>query len=82
MASAKKKKKEVKRVKSCPFCADSSLEIDYKNIAILRRYISERGKIVARRNSGICSKHQRRLANEIKRARYLALLPYVVYIYR
>jgi len=61
--------------KVCPFCADK-LEIDYKNVSRLRRYVSERGRIEARRRTGVCAKHQRRLALAIKRARYLALLPY------
>ena len=61
--------------KVCPFCADK-LEIDYKNVSRLRRYVSERGRIEARRRTGVCAKHQRRLAVAIKRARYLALLPY------
>lgn len=61
--------------KVCPFCADK-LEIDYKNVSRLRRYVSERGRIETRRRTGVCAKHQRRLAVAIKRARYLALLPY------
>jgi small subunit ribosomal protein S18 len=61
--------------KVCPFCADKT-EIDYKDIARLRRYISDRARIEPRRRTGICAKHQRRLALAIKRARYLALLPY------
>ncbi|MCD6417855.1 30S ribosomal protein S18 [bacterium] len=78
----KNKRKDHRRHKPCPFCTNPSLEIDYKNFDLLRRFVSERGKIVARRNSGVCAKHQRRLAKEIKRARFLALIPYVVYIYR
>lgn len=61
--------------KVCPFCVDK-LEIDYKNVSRLRRYVSERGRIETRRRTGVCAKHQRRLAVAIKRARYLALLPY------
>jgi len=61
--------------KVCPFCADKA-EIDYKDISRLRRYVSDRARIVPRRRSGTCAKHQRRLALAIKRARYLALLPY------
>jgi len=61
--------------KVCPFCADKA-EIDYKDISKLRRYVSDRARIVPRRRSGTCAKHQRRLALAIKRARYLALLPY------
>ena len=61
----------------CLFCRDKIEDIDYKNPALLRPYISDRGKITPRRKSGACAKHQRRLAMAIKRARHLALLPYV-----
>jgi small subunit ribosomal protein S18 len=61
--------------KACQFCVDKT-EIDYKDISRLRRYISDRARIQPRRRTGICAKHQRRLALAIKRARYLALLPY------
>jgi small subunit ribosomal protein S18 len=61
--------------KVCPFCADKS-GIDYKDIFKLRRYVSDRARIEPRRRTGVCAKHQRRLALAIKRARYLALLPY------
>jgi small subunit ribosomal protein S18 len=66
----------------CQFCDNPKLAIDYKNTELLRDYLSERGKITARRVSGACAKHQREMAREIKRARYLALLPYKVDIYR
>ncbi|MCD6530914.1 30S ribosomal protein S18 [bacterium] len=78
----KKKKKNLQRKKPCPFCLDPTLDIDYKNVEVLSRFVSEKGKIVPRRNSGVCAKHQRRLAKEIKRARFLALIPYIVYTYR
>jgi small subunit ribosomal protein S18 len=61
--------------KVCPFCTDKA-EIDYKDISRLRRYVSDRARIEPRRRTGVCAKHQRRLALAIKRARYLALLPY------
>ncbi len=61
--------------KVCPFCAEK-IAIDYKDVSRLRRYISDRAKIEPRRRTGACAKHQRRLALAIKRARYLALLPY------
>jgi small subunit ribosomal protein S18 len=64
------------RRKVCEFCVDRVQEIDYKDLARLRRYISERGKIEPRRKKGTCAKHQRRLTMAIKRARLLALLPY------
>jgi len=65
------------RRKICRFCADSSLKINYKDTGTLRYFITERGKIIPRRISGTCAKHQRELAREIKRARTIALLPYV-----
>ena len=69
---AKRAKKKV-----CVFCVDKVENIDYKDTAKLRRYVTERGKIVPRRISGTCAKHQRRLALEIKRARAICLLPFV-----
>jgi small subunit ribosomal protein S18 len=63
--------------KSCLFCKDKVREVDYKNVEQLRRYTSDRGKIRARRMSGACRRHQRQLAVAIKRAREMALLPYV-----
>ena len=59
----------------CPFCKGRT-KIDYKDISVLSRYISSQGKIVSRRRSRTCAKHQRSLAEAIKRARYLAMLPY------
>ena len=64
------------RKKICSFCADKSTSIDYKDINKLKKYITERGKILPRRVSGNCSKHQRELTIAIKRARQVALLPY------
>lgn len=60
----------------CAFCVEKTQVIDYKDVGMLRRFLSERGKIKGRRKSGTCAKHQRRLAVAIKRARHLALLPY------
>ena len=65
------------RKKVCQFCADKNATIDYKDTAKLRKFISERGKILPRRVSGTCAKHQRELQKAIKRAREVALLPYV-----
>ena len=65
------------RRKSCFFCKSKVEEIDYKNVGELRRYISERGKIRSRRISGACRRHQRQVAVAVKRAREIALLPYV-----
>jgi len=65
------------RRRGCNFCKDHIEEIDWKNTGGLRRYMSERGKIRARRITGVCRRHQRQLAIAIKRAREMALLPYV-----
>ncbi len=62
--------------KNCNFCATKT-EPDYKDIGILGKYLTERGKILARTRSGVCSKHQRVLTRAIKRARHVALLPFV-----
>ena len=72
----KKFKKTAKR-KVCTFCVDHSKEIDYKDIARLKRFITEKGKILPRRQTGTCAEHQRALTVAIKRAREMALLPYV-----
>ena len=65
-----------KRRKVCNFCVDKIQQIDYKDTAKLRRYVSERGKILPRRTTGTCAMHQRQLTVAIKRARQIALLPY------
>ncbi|MDX6511802.1 MAG: small subunit ribosomal protein [Gaiellaceae bacterium] len=65
------------RRKSCFFCKDKVEEVDYKNVNQLRRYVSEKGKIRSRRISGACRRHQRQVAVAVKRAREMALLPYV-----
>ncbi len=67
----------VPKRKVCLFCSDKAEVIDYKDGLKLRRFISDRGKIMPRRSTGTCAKHQRALAIAIKRARHLALLPYV-----
>ena len=64
------------RRKFCRFTAEGVTEIDYKDVAKLRRFTTERGKILPRRISGVCAKHQRKLTVAIKRARAIALLPY------
>ena len=66
-----------KRKKVCAFCTENVEKIDYKDIAKLRKFISERAKILPRRATGTCAKHQRELTTAIKRARQVALLPYV-----
>ena len=66
-----------RRRKTCPFSGDNAPKIDYKDVKLLSRYISERGKIVPSRITAVSAKKQRELAKAIKRARFLALLPYV-----
>ena len=66
----------MRRKKVCQFCADKTEVIDYKDVARLRKFISERAKILPRRATGTCAAHQRALTTAIKRARHLALLPY------
>ncbi|MEX2007467.1 MAG: 30S ribosomal protein S18 [Candidatus Levyibacteriota bacterium] len=70
------KRRPLKIVKKCQFCKDKT-EPSYKDVSILRRYLSERGKILSRMRSGVCAKHQRAVAQSIKHARHLALLPFV-----
>jgi small subunit ribosomal protein S18 len=65
------------RRRVCEFCVSKAEEIDYKNVDLLKGYVTERGKILGRRKSGACARHQRMLAAAIKRARFLAMLPYV-----
>ena len=74
--AATKKERRPKR-KICNFCAEKLDAIDYKDTARLRKFISERGKILPRRISGNCAKHQRGLTTAVKRARIIALLPFV-----
>ena len=69
--------KRPSRKKVCNFCVDKVVEIDYKDVNKLKKKKKKKGKIVPRRMSGVCAKHQRELATAIKRARYMALLPYV-----
>jgi small subunit ribosomal protein S18 len=64
------------RRKVCPFCADKTLYIDYKTPSMLKRFITERGRIVPRRISGVCAAHQRQLQEAVKRARMVALMPF------
>ncbi len=67
-----------RRRKTCPFSSDNSPKIDYKDIRLLQRYVSERGKIVPSRITAVSAKKQRELARAIKRARFLGLLPYLI----
>ncbi|MFO7558843.1 MAG: 30S ribosomal protein S18 [Desulfobacterales bacterium] len=73
----RKKRNFFHRRKVCRFCADTSIKIEYKEPKTLRYFITERGKIIPRRISGTCAKHQRALTVAIKQARTIALLPYV-----
>lgn len=70
------RKKFAPRRKFCRFCADKELPLNYKNPEVLRDFITERGKIIARRITGTCARHQRELTREIKRARQMAMLIY------
>lgn len=71
--------KEMIRIpkKSCRFCVDNLDEVDYKDVKMLQKYVNSYGKIDARKRSGLCAKHQRKLATAIKRSRMMALLPFV-----
>ena len=66
----------VRKPRFCQFCSDKTLEINYKNVTLLRKFTTEEGKIRPRRQTGACAKHQRAVAREIKRARHIALLPF------
>jgi small subunit ribosomal protein S18 len=70
------RKRRKRKPKVCHYCVDKVSSIDYKESEKLRRYITDRGKIVPRRVTGTCAKHQRQLTRAIKRARFLALLPF------
>ncbi len=72
-----KRYKKTSRKKVCIFCVDKVESIDYKDVNKLRKFITEKGKILPRRQTGTCAKHQRELTTAIKRARFMALLPYV-----
>ena len=75
-----KKKKVHQRKKVCRFCTDKEMILDYKDQNILKMFVTERGKIIPRRISGNCAKHQRDVTKEIKRARNVALMPYTTTI--
>ncbi len=64
------------RSKVCQFCSNKELQIDYKNVELLKHYIDDSGKIRPRRQTGACAKHQRQIAKAIKNARHIALLPF------
>jgi len=64
--------------KQCHFCTNGIKEIDYKDVDVLKQFIDSHGRIVNHRRSSVCAKHQRKLANAIKRARFLALMPFII----
>jgi small subunit ribosomal protein S18 len=70
------KRKIIKVAKNCPFCKEDK-DPHFRDVAVLSKYVSERGRIISRSRTGICATHQRALSREIKRARHLALLPFV-----
>ena len=76
MDGHKTPRRPAQRRKVCQFCLDKVKDIDYKDVAKLRKYITENGKIVSRRQTGTCAFHQREVANAIKRARHMALIHY------
>ena len=78
MAFDKNNVKTHKRRKVCQFCVDKATFVDYKDTMKLKKFTSERGKILPRRATGTCAMHQRQLTEAIKRARQVALLPYIV----
>src|ERR1700736_3440453 len=75
-AAATQKKQDSRRKKVCRFCVEKIDDINYKDVRLLNAFIAERGKIVPRRISGVCAPHQRRLAEAIKQARNIALIPF------
>lgn len=76
MKAPVRRKRPFQRRKVCVFCADSAMKIGYKDVKTLNHFITERGKILPRRISGNCAKHQRELTNALKRARNIALMPF------
>jgi small subunit ribosomal protein S18 len=72
------KKRTMGRRKQCKFCGDEALKIDYKDASLLKYFITDRGKLVPRRLSGNCAKHQREIAVAVNRARMIALMPFAV----
>ena len=76
MDDKSKKVRRAPKKKVCAFCSEKNAVIDYKDVTKLKRFVTEKGKIIPRRASGVCAEHQRQLAVAIKRARAIALLPY------
>ncbi len=78
MSTTQARRPFYRRRKTCPFTGDKAPKIDYKDVKLLQRYVSERGKMVPSRITAVCAKKQRHLARAIKRARFLGLLPYLI----
>ncbi|WP_036452837.1 30S ribosomal protein S18 [Mycoplasma buteonis] len=78
MAYIKRKKAFQGRRKFCEFCENGMTYVDYKNVELLKKYVTATGQIKAKATTGTCAKHQRKVANAIKRARFVALMPYSV----
>ena len=78
MSGSPMKRRRVKRRKACTFCVDKIAYIDYKDVMRLRKYITERGKILPRRVTGNCARHQRVMTVSVKRSREIALMPYCI----
>lgn len=76
MAMDNRRRGGMRRRKVCQFCADKTKEIDYKDVDTLKKFVTERGKILPKRITGTCAMHQREVTRAIKRARIVALLPY------
>ncbi|MBQ6312669.1 MAG: 30S ribosomal protein S18 [Lachnospiraceae bacterium] len=76
MAMDNRRRGGMRRRKVCQFCAEKTSEIDYKDVETLKKYVTERGKILPKRITGTCAMHQREVTKAIKRARIVALLPY------
>lgn len=74
----REKRRYIPKRKVCPFCVDKSRQISYREVDMLRRFISDRGKMEPRHRTGVCARHQRLLSTALKQARYLALLPYTI----
>ncbi|MBM3269672.1 MAG: 30S ribosomal protein S18 [Candidatus Sericytochromatia bacterium] len=78
MSNGMTKRRRVKRRKACTFCVDKATYVDYKDVMRLRKYITERGKVLPRRVTGNCARHQRVMTVAIKRSREIALMPYFI----
>jgi small subunit ribosomal protein S18 len=76
MEEKRKYSKRIPRRKVCAFCQEKAENIDYKDVAKLKKFVTEKGKIFPRRMSGVCAKHQRELSEAVKKARIIALLPF------